>query len=57
MKRIILYILLIVMAVSYSGCTKVPAGNVGIKVYLLGGAKGVESEVLGVGRYWIGNAC
>ena len=37
-----------------SGCSKVPAGNVGIKVYLLGGQKGVESEQLGVGRYWIG---
>ncbi len=36
------------------GCSKVPAGNVGIKVYLLGGQKGVDHEVLGVGRYWIG---
>ena len=37
-----------------SACSKVPAGNVGVKVYLLGGDKGVESEELGVGRYWIG---
>lgn len=37
-----------------TGCSKVPAGNVGVKVYLLGGDKGVESEELGVGRYWIG---
>jgi regulator of protease activity HflC (stomatin/prohibitin superfamily) len=37
-----------------TACSKVPAGNVGVKVYLLGGAKGVESEVLGTGRYWIG---
>lgn len=37
-----------------TGCSKVPAGHVGIKVYLLGGDKGVESEELGVGRYWIG---
>lgn len=36
------------------GCSKVPAGNVGVKVYLLGGSKGVDNEVLGVGRYWIG---
>lgn len=36
------------------GCSKVPAGNVGIKVNLLGGEKGVETEELGVGRYWIG---
>lgn len=35
-------------------CSKVPAGNVGVKVYLLGGAKGVDSEQLGPGRYWIG---
>lgn len=37
-----------------SACSKVPSGNVGVKVYLLGGEKGVESEQLGVGRYWIG---
>jgi len=35
-------------------CDYVPAGNVGVKVNLLGGDKGVESEVLPVGRYWIG---
>jgi regulator of protease activity HflC (stomatin/prohibitin superfamily) len=33
---------------------KVPAGNVGIKVYLLGSDKGVDNEQLGVGRQWIG---
>lgn len=33
---------------------KVPAGNVGVKAYLLGGDKGVDSETLGPGRYWIG---
>lgn len=33
---------------------KVPAGNVGIKVNLLGSEKGVQIEELGVGRYWIG---
>ena len=37
-----------------AGCSKVPAGYVGIKVYLLGSSKGVDSEALGVGRYWIG---
>lgn len=35
-------------------CQKVPAGHVGVKVYLLGTEKGVDHEVLGVGRYWIG---
>ncbi len=43
------------VSMSMTGClNKVPAGNVGIKVYLLGTSKGVESEELGVGRYWIG---
>ena len=38
-----------------TGCLrKVPAGNVGIKVYLLGGEKGVDAEQKGPGRYWIG---
>lgn len=37
-----------------SGCSKVPAGNVGVKVYLLGGNKGIDSEELGPGRYWVG---
>lgn len=37
-----------------TSCSKVEAGYVGVKVYLLGGSKGVDSEALGVGRYWIG---
>ena len=37
-----------------TACSKVPAGHVGVKVYLLGGDKGVSSEELPVGRYWIG---
>lgn len=37
-----------------SSCSKVPAGHVGVKVYLLGGAKGVDTEELGAGRYFIG---
>jgi regulator of protease activity HflC (stomatin/prohibitin superfamily) len=39
---------------SLAACSTVPAGHVGVKVYLLGGSKGVDSEELGVGRYWIG---
>jgi regulator of protease activity HflC (stomatin/prohibitin superfamily) len=42
------------LLLSVTACTDVPAGNVGIKVFLLGGDKGVDTEVLGVGRYWIG---
>lgn len=37
-----------------SSCTKVPAGNVGIKFYLLGQDKGVDYDVLGPGRYYVG---
>jgi regulator of protease activity HflC (stomatin/prohibitin superfamily) len=37
-----------------AACTKVPAGNVGVKVYLLGNSKGVDVEELSPGRYWIG---
>ena len=37
-----------------TGCSKVPAGHVGVKAYLLGGSKGVDTEELGPGRYWIG---
>jgi len=51
MKKIILIVVVLITAFS---CSRVPAGNVGIKVYLLGQSKGVDSEVLGVGRYWIG---
>lgn len=36
------------------GLEKVPAGNVGIKVFLLGGSKGVDTQELSPGRYWIG---
>lgn len=55
MKKQIFSLMLLavlMMAVSTS-CTKVPAGQVGVKVYLLGGEKGVSTEVLGVGRYHI----
>lgn len=37
-----------------SACSRVPPGHVGIKVYMLGGEKGVDTKELGVGRYWIG---
>jgi len=53
MKRLFIFIMFLCMLFA-AACSKVPAGNVGIKVYLLGGSKGVESEELGVGRYYIG---
>lgn len=47
-------LLFTLLAASLAACSTVPAGHVGVKVYLLGGDKGVDSEELGVGRYWIG---
>ena len=46
--------LMVVAMGALVACDYVPAGNVGVKVNLLGGDKGVETEVLPVGRYWIG---
>lgn len=37
-----------------SNLTKVQAGNVGVRVYLLGSSKGIDSEEVGPGRYWVG---
>ena len=45
---------LIAGLMALAACTKVPAGNVGIKVYLLGGDKGVDIEEKGPGRHWVG---
>ena len=42
------------VVVLLAACSKVPSGNVGVKVYLLGGSKGVDTEELLPGRYWIG---
>jgi regulator of protease activity HflC (stomatin/prohibitin superfamily) len=38
----------------FTSCDSVPVGSVGLKVNKLGGDKGVDTEILGVGRYWIG---
>lgn len=54
MKRFILLIGLLGLMSMNFGCSKVPAGYKGVKVYLLGASKGVEAEELGPGRYWIG---
>lgn len=51
MKR---FLILAALILATAACSKVPAGNVGIKAYLLGGSKGVDTETLGPGRYWIG---
>jgi len=54
LKLIMLMVCLMFLMVG-SGCEyqKVTAGNVGIKVNLLGGEKGVQEEEVGVGRYWL----
>jgi regulator of protease activity HflC (stomatin/prohibitin superfamily) len=55
MKRLFsLFVLAVVLMVMFQGCSKVPAGYVGVKVFLLGGDKGVDSTELSPGRYWIG---
>lgn len=54
MKSLIILFLVCSLTFGLSGCSKVPAGNVGVKVFLLGGDKGVDHVELGPGRYWIG---
>ncbi|MDE9454542.1 SPFH/Band 7/PHB domain protein [Xenorhabdus bovienii] len=51
----IVTVLAMAAVVGLSGCerAKVPAGNVGIKVDLYGGDKGVQNEKLGTGKYWL----
>jgi regulator of protease activity HflC (stomatin/prohibitin superfamily) len=54
-KRILAAAVIAALSMStMTGCEKVPAGNVGVKVYLLGSSKGVDVEELSPGRYWIG---
>ena len=53
-RRLLVLIVLAISILVMTGCSKVPPGNVGVKVYLLGGDKGIDQEILGVGRYWIG---
>lgn len=54
LKRLARIFAVSTLVLGLAACSKVPAGHVGVKVYLLGGAKGVDSEEKGVGRYWIG---
>ncbi len=54
MNKMWRYAAVAVAALGLAACEKVPAGNVGVKVYLLGGDKGVDTQELSPGRYWIG---
>ena len=47
-------LLVVVMAMTIVGCSKIPAGYVGIKVDLYASDKGVSEVTLGPGKYWIG---
>ena len=49
-----LLLILMVGLLTATSCSKVPAGNVGVKFYLLGNSKGVDTEELQPGRYYIG---
>ncbi|ANY85954.1 SPFH domain-containing protein [Pseudomonas putida] len=53
MKRLLAAASLCLLAV-LSGCSKVPAGNVGVIVNLYGSEKGVELKEVGTGKYWVG---
>lgn len=58
-RGLVVTVIGVIVAIIFAGwmfasCEKVPAGHVGVKVYLLGGNKGVDNEVKGVGRYYIG---
>lgn len=53
MKRILAIFAMIFMAFNMTGCTKVPAGNVGVLFNLYGSDKGVDLKVVGPGKYWL----
>lgn len=55
MKKLIMSALAVVFAFAMSGCGRatVPAGFVGVKVDLYGDEKGVQQNVVGVGKYWL----
>jgi len=42
------------LSLGLGACSRVPAGNVGVKLYLLGQSKGVDTEQLTPGLYWVG---
>ena len=53
MKKILMMLVLLI-AVAFTGCTRVEPGHVGVKVYMTGGNKGVDQEVVGPGNYVLG---
>lgn len=55
MKNVTLSTILVMLTLLLTGCGRatVPAGFVGVKVDLYGDEKGVQQEVVGVGKYWL----
>lgn len=55
MRKLLMIVVCALGMGSMTGCyEKIEAGNVGVKVHLLGSSKGVDNEVVGVGREWVG---
>ena len=54
MKSKLVLILILCIGGLFTSCDRVDPGFVGVKVKTLGQNKGVEPEVLGTGRYWMG---
>lgn len=52
-KKLLLICVVLVAGAVTTGCSKVEAGHVGVLVNLLGSDKGVQSQEVGVGRYWL----
>lgn len=52
-KRLLLSTFVLVSIVLSVGCSKVPAGYVGVIVDLYGTQKGVQLQEVGTGRYWL----
>ncbi len=52
MIKMFMIVMFIFVGIMTTGCHKVTAGHVGIKVHLYGGDKGVDIEEVSVGRYW-----
>ena len=53
-KKIFKKSLAILTLLTITACSSVEPGYVGVKVNKLGSAKGIDTQTLGVGRYWIG---
>lgn len=55
MKNVTLSAILVMLTLLLTGCGRatVPAGFLGVKVDLYGDEKGVQQEVVGVGKYWL----